>query len=360
MTVESAGKSRHRAAEEAAGWLVMLRADELNAAQRQEYVDWLRESPLHIAEMLRVTQVHDALGQFREWSTISGNADAAATNVVPFSPSTVFPNAPPLSRFRRIHVGVAVAASVLLAVTAGILVVRHPGQSTIRTAAGERSEVSLADGSVVEVAPSTVLHVQLADQERHVVIDRGQAFFHVHKDASRPFIVEASAARVRAVGTAFNVDHTGDGVLVTVTEGRVAVSANAHPQVVVSVCQPVDEAPVTVNAGQQLSVRADGAISAVRQVDGDSAIVWTTGQLEFENQTLGEVARRFNAFNHVQFEVRDPALSERRITGSFRLVDTESFAGFVQATIPGVAVHHEGNRIVITTESPADSPHGAP
>ncbi len=360
MSVDSAGKRRHRAAEEAAAWLVVLRADELSAAQKQEYVDWLRESPLHIAEMLRVTQVDDALAHFREWSAIRGDVNAEATNVVPLSASTAFPMAPPVARFRRIRVGVALAASVLLAVTGGILVVRHTGQSTIRTAAGERSEVSLADGSVVEVAPSTVLHVQLADQERHVVIDHGQAFFHVHKDASRPFIVEASAARVRAVGTAFNVDHTGDGVLVTVTEGRVAVSANAHPPVVTPVGSPVDEAPVLVVAGQQLSVMADGAISAIRQVDGDSAIVWTTGQLDFENQTLGEVARRFNAFNHVQFDVRDPALSERRITGSFRLVDTESFAGFVQATIPGVAVHHEGDRIIITAESPADSLHGAP
>ena len=40
--------------EEAAEWYVRLRDEELPLAKRLTYLCWLRESPVHIAEMLRM------------------------------------------------------------------------------------------------------------------------------------------------------------------------------------------------------------------------------------------------------------------------------------------------------------------
>src|SRR5262245_34477365 len=55
-------------AEEAASWLLTLQYEELSAAQRAEFVDWLRQSPHHISEMLRVCQLQRDLARFKGWS----------------------------------------------------------------------------------------------------------------------------------------------------------------------------------------------------------------------------------------------------------------------------------------------------
>ncbi len=65
-----ATERRRRAAEEAAGWWVTLQVDEVPEFQRREFVDWLRESPVHIAEILRVAQVHGALERFERWAHV--------------------------------------------------------------------------------------------------------------------------------------------------------------------------------------------------------------------------------------------------------------------------------------------------
>src|SRR6266567_1838576 len=78
-----ASDRRKRATEEAAEWWVLLQG-EASRAQREQYVDWLRESAVHVAEMLRVAQVHGALAQFERWGNVptDGSNDASGT-VVP-------------------------------------------------------------------------------------------------------------------------------------------------------------------------------------------------------------------------------------------------------------------------------------
>ncbi len=66
--------------------------------------------------------------------------------------------------------------------------------------------------------------------ERLVELSRGQALFEVFKDASRPFIVVSDSARVKAVGTQFDVNHHKQGIVVTVVEGRVAVTQPSTTQ----------------------------------------------------------------------------------------------------------------------------------
>ena len=66
-----ASDRRRRASEEAAVWWVRLQSEEPSRAEREQFVDWLRESAVHVAEMLRVAKVHDALEQFEGWSKIA-------------------------------------------------------------------------------------------------------------------------------------------------------------------------------------------------------------------------------------------------------------------------------------------------
>src|SRR4029077_12078162 len=53
----------------------------------EEFVDWLRESAVHVAEMLRIAQVHGALEQFQRWTQLSTQGSDEPENVVTLSHS---------------------------------------------------------------------------------------------------------------------------------------------------------------------------------------------------------------------------------------------------------------------------------
>lgn len=68
--------------EEAAEWFVCLRDDELGARERGKYVRWLKQSPAHVEEMLRISELagwlHDIEGPVSTYDP--------ASNVVEFPP----------------------------------------------------------------------------------------------------------------------------------------------------------------------------------------------------------------------------------------------------------------------------------
>src|SRR6266702_633599 len=222
-SMSSAAERRARIAEEAAAWLLRLESDSLSLDERAQFVDWLRESPLHVAEMLRVARLHDVLVGFTQWAQIAPLDSTSECSV----PTLPVPNsyAGELSstthRSARPRKWLAAAAVIVVVSAALVMLVSYLGQSVIRTQLSERREVSLADGSEITIAPDSEIHVSLGPRERLIVLDRGEAFFHVSKDPHRPFVVDAGHARTRAVGTSFSVERWQDSVVVTVVEGRV-------------------------------------------------------------------------------------------------------------------------------------------
>src|ERR1700737_4765036 len=163
-----ASERRKRAREEAAAWWVRLQTEKLLRAEREEFVDWLRESSVHVAEMLHVAKVHGALEQFQGWASISTDG-SDADNIVSLAESSTVTaghdskparSTPPASAsFRQRLTLCAVAVALSAIVIAAWLLIGLRGQ-TIQTERGERREVALTDGSVVEVDPETRLRVR--------------------------------------------------------------------------------------------------------------------------------------------------------------------------------------------------------
>ena len=344
MSLKPTRENARRAAEQAAEWLVRLTSGDMSARDREEYVEWLRESPVHIAEMLRVGRVHQDLRTFKGWSALPPY-DSHQEDPVIRLPGTSGAAAPALARRSRwLRPGLAAAVLGLLAILATPYLQQFEFPN-IRTPAGERRELVLADESIVEVAPNSTLRVELGAHERHVVLTRGRAYFHVHKDASRPFIVEAAGAHIKAVGTAFDVSNRGDEVIVTVTEGQVGISDEHWPR------NRATGAPmVLVGANQQLVLQAGAAPGAPRALNAETAVQWTKGQIEFQAETIAVVVGQFNAYNRVQISISDRALAAQRVTGLFRIADPESFVNFLEFTVPGIVSRRDGD--VISLDRP--------
>ena len=65
--------------------------------------------------------------------------------------------------------------------------------------------------------------IDYRQDQRSIILHRGEAGFDVAKNKQRPFVVYAGEGMVWAVGTAFNVNYRESYVDVVVSEGKVKV-----------------------------------------------------------------------------------------------------------------------------------------
>jgi len=358
-----ASDRRKRAAEEAAEWLMLLQG-EIPRSERERYVDWLRESSLHVAEMLRVTQVHDALERFQAWGEGSDSArKEERSTVVPLKVTS----SPERSRGTRAAkrtawTWIAIAAGTLAA-SAVIWWPIVSGQ-VIQTDRGERREVALADGSFVQIDPETRLRVAFEPAARRVFLERGRALFRVAKNPKRPFLVQAEQTTVRAVGTAFAVERGSESVIVTVAEGRVGVYPSARsvasdsgaslvpkPEATHTLAAQPSQAPahpagsamppalahgglsdadlasapeIFLDANEQVTIAVSGSAASVRDINSERELAWAEGRLVFEDSPLAGAVAQFNRYNRIQLSILDPS-------GVFSAADPESFVAFIQS-----------------------------
>jgi transmembrane sensor len=352
--ISDAQFEHRRIAEGAAMWLLTVQSEQLSEAQRAAFIDWLRESPLHIAEMLRVCRLQRALAHFKGWDQIAPTDRDQPSAFIEFLEARRA-TAPIRLPSHRVRYMTLMAASVAALCLLGILVFARFDQTVLRTQLGERREMTLVDGSVVDLAPDSEVVVRYRARERLIALNHGEALFHVARNPNRPFIVQAALTSVRAVGTVFNVGRDVHGVSITVVEGRVSVSqlsASTAADLPAESCATA----LCLGADEQVSISPAGRATAVRKVRSDAAVGWATGRLAFENETVAEIARRFNLYNRAQIQVLDANLADRRISGMFQASDPESFVAFVQAVAGARVVERDSNHIALG--SPAQSSSG--
>lgn len=213
----------------AAAW--MSRRDRgLSASEQDAYLEWLVADPAHalaIQHLEKVWQFCDQLEQWRPAHSNQPNPDLLA---------------PARKQPRFLLWGAAIAATAAAMALFWILPMTAPSLDTPRLAAerpvspdqqqsnvltGENSNQKLLeDGSVIEMSSDAIIELAFSEAERRVHLIRGEAFFTVAHDASRPFVVEVTGVTVQALGTVFSVGLDNFDVAVEVTEGSVEVREN--------------------------------------------------------------------------------------------------------------------------------------
>jgi len=145
--------------DQAAEWFIRLRDRDLTAADRRRYVRWLKYSPSHIAEFMRLCQLY---GRVKRAKVPTLLPEEEASNVIALG-STELGSAEQLSlaeppRWRlfeshRFRFAAAACCVALIGVIGNIAF----SSNTIETRLGEWRQVQLADGSVVNVSANTLL-----------------------------------------------------------------------------------------------------------------------------------------------------------------------------------------------------------
>ena len=230
---------------------------------------------------------------------------------------------PDLLRPPRRYWSLAIAASALVVLLgAGVyFATTQPGWQRYETRVGGLSRIVLEDGSVIDLNTDSEVRARIGSRRREVRLVRGEGRFQVAHDKTRPFVVSAADADVRAVGTAFSVRLRERQVDVLVSEGIVAIDAAR-----------IAHAP-PVHAGEAAVVLPDRV--SVRRLETpqlESRMSWTTGRLQFRGDSLADAVEEFNRYNRRHLRLADASLAQLRVGGTFNATDPESFAAALSST----------------------------
>lgn len=346
----------HQIERNAAMWLA--RRDAGCWAERQQAAldAWLAENVAHRVAFLRLESAWEESARLKtlaaghrggdipargEWANSPYFAPpGGATAVRQHRGSTVRP------RRRRWRLIVGAAASVLIAAAIAGGFAWHDYARVERgawsTALGAQKIVRLADGSTATLGSNTELSVAFSRHERDLQLKRGEVFFDVAHDISRPFVVHAEGYSVTAVGTRFDVRRDASKLRVVVTRGLVRLQSARDPT----------QAPAMLPAGSIAMV--DGGDVLVRHVPLDEArerLSWRDGYVVFHGTPLAQAVAEFNRYNAGKIAIADPSLDNLRVGGNFRLDNSAAFVRLLQEVFPVKAEPH-GASIVLSRRGP--------
>ena len=213
------------------------------------------------------------------------------------------------------------ATGVAAAVVAGVaLGVPEWFDGGMRTGVGEQRQLTLADGSRVDLDADSALSLQFTPQERRLTLQRGRAFFDVAPDRARAFSVTAAGGVTTATGTQFSVHLWSNEVTVAVSESAVSIRAGAA-------------ALTQLRAGEAVSYDASG-IGETEQVSDAQASAWRRGKLIFEDRPLRQVIADVNRYRSGTIMVTDNTLLRLRVSGIFDIRQPDGVLEAITRSLP--------------------------
>jgi transmembrane sensor len=339
---------------EAARWHARLAAENCTDFDRAQFQRWCATSRRHADAYESAASFSRRLEHLADLDeTLRSMADEAfAMGVDDELPSKVRDvRAPPRSsRTRRWMVPATLAASILVAAV-GVRIGGYFSAAapplTYASSDQARRDVTLADGSVVHLDVGSEIRVSFSGARRDITLVNGRALFEVSNDASRPFAVLAGKSRTTALGTHFQVQRESQQVLVTLTEGSVAVTAeSAEPGW-----------SEKLSPGEQLSLSADdGHIDEKRAVDTQAVTSWSRGRLVFRGTPLAKALEEVNRYGQRKVRLGDPDLAELPVDGNFIAGETDLIVSAFAAALPLRIAEGDVGEIILFRRYAADAP----
>ena len=170
--------------------------------------------------------------------------------------------------------------------------------------AGERFLVQLSDGTKVWInSESALRYPAYFGKNIREVEARGNVYFEVAKDSTRPFVVASRELTTEVLGTRFEVNTYGDRdeVSATLVEGSVRVGVGSRF--------------VVIKPNQQFTFNTKSGTIEVNEVDAARKVMWKDGILVIDNEAFRDVVWKLERWYGVS------------IVNETGLVFTQSFSG---------------------------------
>jgi transmembrane sensor len=233
-----------------------------------------------------------------------------------------------IERKFRIRTVLRIAASVLIIAGLGLTMLylertgTLTGKITVAANALERNKkVLLSDGSVVFLNRNSELTYSKKQNpsSRNVTL-KGEAFFEIKRDPSRPFIIDAGKANVRVLGTSFSVltNNPEDAVEVFVKTGNVMLSNSTGINTLV------------LEPGYIGKMDLKSAAKTVN--DDPNYLSWNTGLLDYKNTPLGKVFSDLKKVYNIDVIADNPEILKNPLTATYEKEPEETIIQLLCST----------------------------
>lgn len=240
-----------------------------------------------------------------------------------------------------------IAASVIIILGIGWLAQVYLSDTAQVQFVAEASieEVILEDSSMITLNEHSVLTYPESFEggDTRTVKLEGEAFFKVDHQPEKPFIVNLGKAKVKVLGTSFNISSRmdKDTVAVWVETGKVLFYT--------------DSDQVTLTAGQKgLYLRGQRSLltAATESIIGTEQF-WLTRKLAFSGQTLPEVAESISQAYGVNVILENDAVKNCRLAVTFEDETLEDVLSVIELTL-NLSIQQQNGLIIIGGEGCPD------
>ncbi|NWJ51977.1 MAG: FecR domain-containing protein [Bacteroidetes bacterium] len=204
----------------------------------------------------------------------------------------------------------------------------HIAYKEVFTSNGTRLAFNLEDGTKVWLnAGSSLKYPEKFTSNQRSVLLKGEAYFEVESDKSKPFVVYTKSLAVKATGTKFNVRAFLDQkqTEVSLLSGKVAVSkAGTTDNTIISNLKPYQHLDYDITTQQ----------SEIVEGDLYKYIAWRDGKLLFRNDPLSDVLNRIGEFHNIHFQCTDKKLLEYRYHITFQNESLSEILEILKASSP--------------------------
>lgn len=185
---------------------------------------------------------------------------------------------------------------------------------TISTKLGERSQVTLPDGTKVWLNSCSRVEYSssLFSRKRQVTMD-GEAYFEVAPNKHSPFIVTADGLAIRVLGTRFNIrcDEEKNNVTTVLLAG--SVMAYESEQETNSCHLKPSQSVIFNTQSKQMMI--------VNCPEAENSIQWIEGRLHFDHMPFSEIAQELERYFNVNIIFKDESLKRESFSGDFSVSD---------------------------------------
>ncbi|MCE4566714.1 DUF4974 domain-containing protein [Maribellus sp. CM-23] len=245
------------------------------------------------------------------------------------------------------NIFIRVAAALVIGLVAGYFVSNlrqapyAPAYFTAHAPKGSISETLLPDGSLVVLNAGSTLEYALGNNNQvNEVRLNGEAWFDIHPNPERKFVVKTSHYNVNVTGTQFNVKAYEEDDIITTTLEKGSVAIESGEKIALAYSPEL-------KPGEQFSLNKETQKAILSKVNTKIYTAWKDNKLVFINMDLDELFVLLERKFGVDIEISNPQILDLHYTGTIKNETILEVLDLISHTLP---LNYEiiGQKIIIT------------
>lgn len=234
------------------------------------------------------------------------------------------------------------AVFVLLAVSAVVMYYYFSKPVTKQLLAKTNMiESKLPDGTSVTLNTGSLLeYPEKFEKDKRSVKLKGEAYFNVSHDVTKPFIISAENIMIEVLGTSFyvNTNNPEGKVEVILANGKVAVYHKDTPN-----------EKVILEPGEKVELSDNQKDYSKTVNEDENYLSWKTRNLKFTDKPLADIIKTLNKVYHSNIQIKNNNIANCRITATFDNQSLDAILNVIEATVD-VKIDKTENLIQISGE----------